>query len=243
MRRGSEIPAQNLARCSQAPWKRGSKTCFVLSLLAYLSLPIPCDAYLICAPPQVGDSWTYLRWTESQGSIPYIETTRDTVTVSVVGTEQVGHREYYRLNNGDLYRASADGAIWQYDAKYGEYIVCDLWRLEVDQEGLVGYEGVFLADHAYLAREGPFEAVVGDSLYSGVFRFYFQLSEGGGELYAHPQVGLLRLSYGDPISQRAETLDLIRFSRQPDVTEVPLSVIREVTWGTVKKRYMSEGLR
>ena len=108
-------------------WK-GSRTCFMLSVLVYLALPIPCDAeghVPICVPPQVGDSWTYRRTMETTNRNNY-QTEIDTVIVSVVGTEQVGDQEYYqgtryiqtvRWEDGELYRASADGVIWRYDAK------------------------------------------------------------------------------------------------------------------------------
>ena len=243
-------PARWLTGC----WK-GSRTCFMLSALVYLTLPIPCDSYLICVPPQVGDSWTYHRTVDIK-SYPDIRV--ETVTVSVVGTEQVGDQEYYQVYSTDtnvysgdrrsedvaLYRASADGAIWQYERLY-----FDLWRVGEDQEGEVRYEGVFFgrsteAEEDWgpmeLARRGPLEIVVGDSLYSGVFAFWIELeccSEFYRTLYVHPEIGALKMTIST--MEFSDVWELISFNRQPNVP----SAVRESTWGTVKKRHMSERLR
>ena len=238
---------------------RDSRTCFMLSVLASLALPIPCDAYLICVPPQVGDSWTYHRTVDIKS---YPDTRLETVTVSVVGIEQVGDQEYYQVYSTDtnvysgdrrsedvaLYRASADGAIWRYDAKSGrEGLYFDLWHVGADQEGEIRYEGVFFglsteADEPdwgpmELARRGPLEIVVGDSLYSGVFAFWIELEccpEFYGTLYVHPEIGAVKeTTYTMEFS---DVWELISFSRQSNVP----SVVREVTWGTVKRRHMFE---
>ena len=245
-------------------FRRGSRTCFMLSVLASLTLPIPCDAYLICVPPQVGDSWTYSKTTEidsRNNSWTYI----DTVTVSVVGTEQVGDQEYYRVHSthtlsGDvaLYRASADGAIWLYDARLGkEVLYSDLWRVGADQRGEVRYEGVLLGrstendeserGRMELIRRGPLEISVDDFFYSGVFEFWIEeeyYSEFFVGLYVHPEIGVLKkgiYTYVHP-AEYSDVWELISFSRQSGESNVP-SAVREVTWGTVKKRHMSEGLR
>ena len=250
-------PARWLTGC----WK-GSRTCFMLSALVYLALPIPCDSYLICVPPQVGDSWTYHRTVDIK-SYPDIRV--ETVTVSVVGIEQVGDQEYYQVYSTDtnvysgdrrsedvaLYRASADGVIWRYDAKSGrEVIYSDLWRVGSDQEGEILYEGVLLgfsteADESEwgrmeLARRGPFGMSVGDSLYSGVFAFWTELeccSESYHTLYVHPEIGALKKTLFT--LEVSDVWELISFNRQSNVP----SAVRESTWGTVKKRHMSEGLR
>ncbi len=239
---------------------RGSRPCFMLSALVYLALPIPCDAYLICVPPQVGDSWTYHRTVELKGHSVRVET----VTVSVVGTEQVGDQEYYQVYSTDtnaysgdrrsedaaLYRASADGVIWRYDAKSGrEGIYFDLWRVGEDQEGEIRYEGVSFgrsteAEEDWgpmeLARRGPLEIVVGDSLYSGVFEFWIELEccpEFYGSLYVHPDIGAVKeTTYTMEVS---DVWELISFSHQSGIP----SAVREVSWGTVKKHHMLERLR
>ncbi len=239
-------------------WK-GSRPCFMLSVLVYLALPIPCDALGygivdICVPPQVGDSWTYHRTTGIQTSSTTYETRIDTVIVSVVGTEQVGDQEYYRVHvtnsrwgDGELYRASADGVIWWYDAKSAEeYIYFDLWRVGIDQKGEIRYEGVFggliISEESELVRWGPLEMVVDHSLYSGIFKFWFtspiEIQECETTLYIHPQIGLIR-SYTVDLEARQETLELISFNLQSSESNVS-SAVREVTWGTVKKRHMSE---
>ena len=248
-------------------WK-GSRPCFMLSALVYLALPIPCDAdhHPICVPPQVGDSWTYNRRIEMRRN-----TRVETVTVSVVGTEQSGDQEYYQVystetdiysgkmlsENVELYRASADGVIWRYypdRAKEVPYF--DLWGVGADQEGEIRqdgeirYEGVFFgrstkADESEwgpmeLARRGPFEMVVGDSLYSEVFEFWIKegcCSEFYVYLYVHPEIGAVKM-YVDGF-EYLDIWELIDFSRQ---SNVPIAV-REVTWGTVKKRHMFERLR
>ena len=245
---------------------RGSRPCFMLSVLVYLALPIPCDAYLICVPPRVGDSWTYRREVVDRLS----ERTRiETVTVSVVGIEQVGDQEYYQVYSTDtnvysgdrrsedvaLHRASADGAIWQYDAgRAEENIYFNLWRVGADQEGEIRYEGVFFglsteADESdwgpmELARWGPFEMVVGDSLYSGVFEFW--IDDGRGRyccsefyrtLYVHPEIGAVRMT--TYTMEYSDVWELISFNRQSSESNVS-SAVREVTWGTVKKRHMPE---
>ena len=244
-------------------WK-GSRTCFMLSVLVYLALPIPCDALTygrvrIYVPPRVGDSWTYHRTTEIPTSSTTYETRIDTVTVSVVGTEQVGDQEYYRLDNGELYRTSADGVIWRYyPDRAKEEVYSDLWRVGTDQEGEIRYGGVLLGqttdyDDAYyetgwgpveLVRRGPLEVVVGDSLYSEVFEFWME--EGRGRdccsefyltLYVHPEIGAVKLTtYTMEYDYFSE---LISFSRQSSGVNVP-SAVREVTWGTVKRRHMFE---
>ena len=247
---------------------RGSRPCFMLSALVYLALPTPCDAYdsydnyFICVPPQVGDLWAYRR-TIVLGN----ETRIETVTVSVAGTEQVGDQEYYQVYSTDtdiysrgrdrrsedaaLYRASDDGAIWRY-YRGGERLHFDLWRVGTDQEGEIRYEGVFFGGSTEdyedrhgvhkleLVRRGPFEMVVSDSLYSGVFEFWIEeecCTEFYVYLYVHPEIGVLKkatytLEYSD-------VWKLISFNRKSNVP----SVVREVTWGTVKKRHMSERLR
>ena len=243
---------------------RGSRPCFMLSVLVYLALPIPCDAYLICVPPQVGDSWTYHRTVDIKS---YPDIRIETATVSVVGTEQVGNREYYqvystetnvysgetRSEDVELYRASADGAIWRYDAKSGrEGLYFDLWRVGADQEGEIRYEGVFFGRSTEaeadwgpmeLVRRGPLEMAVGDSLYSGVFEFWIELEccpEFYGSLYVHPDIGAVKeTTY---TMEYSDVWELISFSHQSSESDVP-SAVREVTWGTVKKRHMSEGLR
>ncbi len=240
---------------------RGSRTCFMLSVLVYLALPIPCDSYLICVPPQVGDSWTYRRETVDRLS-QRAETEIDTVTVSVVGTEQVGDQEYYRVHSthtlsGDvaLYRASADGAIWLYDARLGkEVLYSDLWRVGADQRGEVRYEGVLLGrstendeserGRMELIRRGPLEISVDDFFYSGVFEFWIEeeyYSEFFVGLYVHPEIGVLKkgiYTYVHP-AEYSDVWELISFNRQPNVP----SVVRDVTWGTVKRRHMSQRLR
>ena len=231
---------------------RGSRPCFMLSTLVYLALPIPCDAdHPICVPPQVGDSWTYWRETiDYRGDWTEI----DTVTASFVGTEQVGDQEYYRLNNGERYRASADGAIWRYGNLY-----YDLWRVGADQEGEIRYEGVLFGistEHDggdeserghKLVRRGPLEIAVGDSLYSGVFEFWIE--EGGLRyccsefyvtLYVHPEIGAVKMTIDT--SEYHDTWELLSYSRQSGESDVP-SVVREVTWGTVKKRHMPKRSR
>ncbi len=230
---------------------RDSRTCFMLSVLVYLALPIPCDAYLICVPPQVGDSWTYRREIVDKLSE---RTETDTVVVRFVGTEQVGDQEYYRLGNGQLYRASDDGVIWRYYGG-GEVIYSDLWRVGADQEGTIWYEGVLLGQpteysdyesedgQIKLVRGGPFEMVVGDSLYFGVFAFELEepcCSEYYVTLYVHPEIGAVKKT--TYTMEFSSVWELISFSRQSSESNVP-SVVREVTWGTVKKRHMSEGLR
>ena len=232
---------------------RGSRPCFMLSVLAYLALPIPCDAYLICVPPQVGDSWTYRRETVDRLS-QRAETEIDTVTVSVVGTEQIGDQEYYRLSNGELYRTSADGVIWRYYGE-GEVVYSDLWRVGAYQEGEIWYEGVLLGqptEHPIyksefaqikLVRWGPLGIVVGDSLYSGVFAFEIKepcCTEYYLTLYVHPEIGALKMTLDT--MEYYYVVELISFSHQSGESDVP-SAVREVTWGTVKKRHMSEGLR
>ncbi len=255
-------------------WK-GSRTCFMLSVLVYLALPISCslalppayDAFFICVPPQVGDSWTYHRRIELHPN-----TRVETVTVSVVGTEQVGDQEYYQVYSTDtdvysgrrrhedaaLYRASADGVIWLYDTDRAKEVpYFDLWGVGADQEGEIRqdgeirYEGVFFgrstkADESEwgpmeLARRGPFEMVVGNSLYSEVFEFWIEekrcCSEFYVTLYVHPEIGALEMHAS--FSEYNDIWELISFSRQSNVP----SVVREVTWGTVKKHHMSEGLR
>ncbi len=230
-------------------WK-GSRTCFMLSVLVYLALPIPCDACFICVPPRVGDSWTYRRTTvmhEEEKTGIY------TFTISVIGTEQVGDQEYYRLGNGELYRASADGVIWQYYPNLAEEAIhSDLWRVGLDQVGVVRYEGVLCDTPANseafseygvkleLVRRGPFDLVVGDSLYSGVFAFWAEeecCSEFYLTLYVHPEIGAVKM-YVDSF-EYIDIWELIDFSRQSNVP----SAVREVTWGTVKKRHMFERLR
>ena len=195
---------------------RGSRTCFVLSALVYLALPIPCDSYhIICVPPQVGYLWTYRR------TIVLDNKTRiETVTVSVVGTEQVGDQEYYQVYSTDtnvhgrnrrsedaaLYRASADGAIWRY-YRGGEKLYFYLWRVETYQEGETWYESVFFTGAAgadesdwgrkEIARRGPFDLVVGDSLYSGVFAFWAEeecCSEFYLTVYVHPDIGAILIT-------------------------------------------------
>ena len=244
-------------------WK-DSRTCFMLSVLTCWMLPIPCDAYLICVPPQVGDSWTYSKTTEidsRNNSWTYI----DTVTVSVVGTEQVGDQEYYRVHSthtlsGDvaLYRASVDGAIWLYDARLGkEVLYSDLWRVGADQRGEVRYEGVLLGrstendeserGRMELIRRGPLEISVDDFFYSGVFEFWIEeeyYSEFFVGLYVHPEIGVLKkgiYTYVHP-AEYSDVWELISFSRQSGESDVP-SAVREVTWGTVKRRHMFERLR
>ena len=231
-------------------WK-GSRTCFMLSVLVYLALPIPCDACFICVPPRVGDSWTYRRTT-----VMYEEekTRIYTFTISVIGTEQVGDQEYYRLGNGEMYRASDDGVIWQYYPNLAEEAIhSDLWRVGLDQVGVVRYEGVLCdtpanseASSEYgvkleLVRRGPLEMMVGDSLYSGVFEFWIEeegarycCSEFYLTLYVHPDIGALKMTIYT--MEYSDTWELIDFSRQSGV----LSVVREVTWGTVKRRHMPE---
>ena len=231
---------------------RGSRPCFMLSVLVYLALPIPCDAYLICVPPQVGDSWTYREETLDKFSG---RTEIDTVTVSFVGTEQVGDQEYYRLSNGELYRTSADGVIWKYDPdRAKEEVYSDLWRVGADQEGEILYEGVLLGfptEDPYeselgqikLVRRGPLGMVVGDSLYSGVFEFEVEepcCSEFYRTLYVHPEIGAVKLT--TYTMEYAYVTELISFNRKSSESNVP-SVVREVTWGTVKKRHMFERLR
>ena len=237
---------------------RDSRTYFMLSALASLALPIPCDAYhLICVPPQVGDSWTYRKETLDRFNG---RTEIDTVLVRFVGTEQVGDQEYYRLGNGELYRTSADGVIWRYypdPAK--EYIYSDLWRVGADQEGEIRYEGVLLGEptenpyeseyaQTKLVRVGPLRIGVGDSLYSGVFEFWIEeeagvrycCSEFYRTLYVHPEIGAVKMTIDT--MEYYYVVELISFSRQSGESNVP-SAVREVTWGTVKKRHMSEGLR
>ena len=239
-------------------WK-GSRPCFMLSVMVYFALPIPCDAYHpICVPPQVRDSWTYRRTTVLRADREGTEI--DTVTVRFVGTEQVGDQEYYRLGNGELYRTSADGVIWRYYAgRVEEEIYSDLWRVGADQEGEVRYDGVLLGEpteypeypeyesewgQIELVRRGPLEMVVGDSLYSGVFEFWIE--EGRGRwccsehyvtLYVHPEIGALKVTIDS--MEYSDVWELISFNRQSNVP----SVVREVTWGTVKKRHMFERLR
>ena len=212
---------------------RGSRTCFMLSVLVYLALPIPCDAHHpICVPPQVGDSWTY--WRET---IDYISdrTEIDTVVVRFIGTEKVGDQEYYRLGNGELYRTSADGVIWRYHAgRAEEEIYSDLWRVGADQEGEVRYDGVLLRKPteypeypAYeaewgqikLVRRGPLEMVVGDSLYSGVFEFWIEeagrrycCSEFYRTLYVHPENGAVKMTIDT--MEYSDVWELISFNRQ-----------------------------
>ena len=245
-------------------WK-GSRPCFMLSVLVYLALPIPCDALSygrvrIYVPPQVGDSWTYYRTTEIPTSSTTYETRIDTVTVSVIGTEQVDGQEYHRVHvtnsrwgDGELYRASADGVIWRYDARLAKEVpYFDLWRVGADQEGEIRYEGVFsglitsqeseeseLVPESELVRWGPLEMVVSGSLYSGVFEFrfesYIESLECDTTFYIHPQIGLIR-SYTNSLEEQIEIMQLINFSRKSNVP----SAVREVTWGTVKRRHMSE---
>ena len=240
-------PARRLISC----WG-GSKTCFVLSVLVYLALPIPCDACFICVPPRVGDSWTYRKTTVMYEEE---ETRIETFTVSVIGTEQVGDQEYYRLGNGRLYRASADGVIWWYYGE-GEVIYSDLWRVGAYQEGTLRYEGVLCQTPANsesfseygvkfeLVRRGPLGMVVGDSLYSGVFEFWIEeegarycCSEFYLTLYVHPDIGAVKMTID--AMEYYSVWELIDFSRQSSESNVP-SVVREVTWGTVKKRHMPE---
>ena len=228
----------------------------MLSVLVYLALPIPCDAFdLICVPPQVGDSWTYRKETLDRFNG---RTEIDTLTVSVVGTEQIEDQEYYRLGNGRLYRASADGVIWRYDAgRAEEAIHFDLWRVGAYQEGEIRYEGVFFGEghedyeNGYggavkfeLVRRGPLGIVVGDSLYSGVFEFWTEedgliycCSEYYRTLYIHPEIGALKMTLDT--MEYYSVRELISFGRQSSEPDVP-SVVREITWGTVKKRHMFE---
>ena len=164
--------------------------------------------------------------------------------------------------NVELYRASADGVIWRYYAKIVQrkYIYFDLWGVGADQEGEIRqdgeirYEGVFFGrstkapmnrkwgPESELARRGPFEMVVDHSLYSGIFKFWFtspiEIQECETTLYIHPQIGLIR-SYTVDLEARQETLELISFNLQSSESNVS-SAVREVTWGTVKKRHMSE---
>ena len=91
-----------------------------------------------------------------------------------------------------------------------------------------------------LARLGPFEMVIGDSLYSGVFEFWIKeecCSEFYLTLYVHPEIGAVKM-YVDSF-EYIDIWELIDFSRQSNVP----SAVREVTWGTVKKRHMFERLR
>ncbi len=238
---------------------RGSRTCFMLSALAYWALPIPCDAYFICVPSQVGDSWTYQRTTVIKDLDE--KTWIETVTVSVVGTEQVGDQEYYQVYSTDtrsgdvtLYRASADGVIWRYDATLAKEVpYFDLWHVGADQEGEIHYEGVFygISTEANesnwgpmkLVRRGPLRRGRSDSLYFRAFSFWIEgtCSEFYRTLYVHPEIGALQMgtyTYVHP-AEYIDVWELISFNRQSNVP----SVVREVTWGTVKRRHMPEGLR
>ena len=92
----------------------------------------------LCCPPfplphslDVGDSWTYKITDYQTGLIrDSNETTSDTLTVTVVASDEFENRVYFQLSdelgNGGHYRVDDEGRTWKRDPERGEILYWDL---------------------------------------------------------------------------------------------------------------------
>ncbi len=133
----------------------------------------PCSASHTCwtvlplpASLDVGQRWTYLTISEQldTGSEEVIDSSTDTLTISVVSSHLIKNRTYFLVNDNEsgsgFYWVDSSSKVWKYDEEKETETLCwDLWRplsYNFDSETMV-FGGAFISSDIDFKRFGPYD--------------------------------------------------------------------------------------